>query len=284
MGNEVYNNIVIRGPEADLDQISGEVGSCGSLTVDRVSRHCLRIGNSIRQRHLWDFMTGMLRSHTSCWIYNYFCEELNGGSGIWIGFYQGEKEVIQSRFWRGPCAEHYNNLDKKRKAEPISPTAAPTLLDSDIVYQNNVNFGGVYASVLTELTRPVWDIEITGFRSDTKCKTLHSPLTDELRIGFREYDGYIENMYSNKNGQGGVWLTWCSNLNETEHHTWQLLSEEEIESFETHGVNLAMTADAHLCADPIEWYWPFGNNHYSERRHGAVHDYAVLPTKSARQD
>jgi hypothetical protein len=285
MGNEVYNNLLIRGPEKDLDEIAGGVGSCGSLTVERMSKHCLRIRNSIRQKHLWDEMTGMLRTHKDCWIFNHFVEELNGGKGIWIGFYQAEQEVIQSRFWEGPCAEHMYALcsglkerkhlrDKLRKLgieAPPSQPPTPILSNSDIVYENKIRFGGTDPEILFEMERPVWDIKKESER-DFNCNSINTPITTELLKGFDGHGAFLQNRYRCTNGTAGVWVAWDTSYDnekqEFEHLTWQELSKEEIDSFEAFGINKVQKKDAYLCADPIEWFWKDVKKRYLNAKKG----------------
>lgn len=266
MGNEVINHFLIYGPEKDLDEII-----CRGEVVERVSRHCLKMKDRIRQRHLWGYLCDMLNSHKDCWIFNHFVEELNGGQGVWIGFYQGDKEVIQSRFWEGPCAEHWRHMTNQycdhnrvsNKSVSNNNVETPFVPNpTDKIYNNNLEVCGGNFNFLYENSRPIWDISCNKSQSYAKCKTIHSPLSNELeKLLEKEDEMYAQNIYSNDDGDAGAWVCFKYENYEDkkqkidiEHHTWKTLSKEEIESFELYGINKVQKADAYMCGDPYEAY------------------------------
>jgi len=259
MGNEVHNDTLIRGPESDLDQIEKEAGSCESLTVTRESKHCLCIRNSIRQRGLWNYMTGMLRAHKQCWIRTLFTEEMNGGAGVWIGFYQGEKEVIQSRYWSELCIEEWH-LYERIKQDSIYRTrvsesrSVPSHVTN--IVENKLHYVGIDKYFLQDIVAcSLWNI------TDHSCKTSNEPLTREL-LPFVKPSTFLQNIYCDSIGNAGTWIGSCEpddaiedrSVRKIQHHTWHELSKEEIASFEAFGSNTVLSSDASSYADPIEWF------------------------------
>lgn len=250
MGNNVHNDTLIRGPESDLDKIAKEMGSCGSLTIERKSKHCLRIRNSIRQSCLWEHNLQMLKEYKQCWIRTIFTEEMNGGAGIWIGFYLGDKEIIQSRYWGELCIEEWDRYSSEKRytrsqmSEDPIPRAPPTNVTN--VVTNTFESVGIDMNFLHDITScPVWDIK------DHSCKTSNQPLTEEL-IPFLKDCPFLKNYYCDETGKAGVWIG--ANGKELEHHEWLELSKEEIASFETAGTNMFIDSDKYTLAYPKEWY------------------------------
>jgi len=204
-------------------------------------------------------MTGMLRAHKQCWIRTLFTEEMNGGAGVWIGFYQGEKEVIQSRYWSELCIEEWH-LYERIKQDSIYRTrvsesrSVPSHVTN--IVENKLHYVGIDKYFLQDIVAcSLWNI------TDHSCKTSNEPLTREL-LPFVKPSTFLQNIYCDSIGNAGTWIGSCEpddaiedrSVRKIQHHTWHELSKEEIASFEAFGSNTVLSSDASSYADPIEWF------------------------------
>ena len=280
MGNESHNLWLIRGPKEDLDKLE-TMGSCGDRDVQRESPHCLRIFNRTREYSLWSDMVDLLHSHKRCWIRNYFSREFSAECGIWIGYYQGDTECIQSRLWPSALGEYrYEfyaacgpHLQQFRRC--AIPTLHPYTDPSSPLYENKCEAVGINLygrlkpirnltvtdagppSYGTAKAKEQYDVLVTS-----RGKPIHSILESILNPAC-----YIQNMYRNERGEAGVWTAdWDHpDLESVFRHgeispntmepvitdiPWMELSDEEIKSFELHGIN----AHARIHTNPPNSY------------------------------